>query len=43
MGARGQCSFNSVHENTKSQNLAILDPKDGDFALLQLNAKKEKK
>jgi hypothetical protein len=42
MGAIGLTGFNSVHENTKSQNFAILDPKNGDFALQQLNAKQEK-
>jgi hypothetical protein len=42
MNETGLVSFNSVHENTKSQDLAVLNPKNGDFALLQLNAKKEK-
>jgi hypothetical protein len=41
-GDTGLISFNFVCQNTKSQNFAILDPKNGDFALLQLNAKKEK-
>jgi hypothetical protein len=37
MGARGLCSFNSVRENTKSENLAILDSKNGDFDKLYLH------
>jgi hypothetical protein len=28
MGETGLISFNSVRENTKSQNLAMLDPKN---------------
>jgi hypothetical protein len=42
MGGIGLINFNSARQNTKSQILAILDPKNGDFTLLQLNAKKEK-
>jgi hypothetical protein len=42
MNETGLVSFNSVCQNTKSQNLAILDPKNGEFALLQLNEKKGK-
>jgi hypothetical protein len=42
MGDTGLASFNSVYQNMKSQNVANLDPKNGDFGLLQLNAKKEK-
>jgi hypothetical protein len=34
MDDTGLTGFNSARENRKSQNLAILDPKDGDFGPL---------
>jgi hypothetical protein len=37
MGDTGLASFNSVRENTKSQNLVILDLRNGDFDKLYLH------
>jgi hypothetical protein len=37
MGGIGLASFNSVCQNTKSQNLAILDQENGDFDKLYLH------
>jgi hypothetical protein len=34
MDDAGVTSFNSVYQNTKSQNFVILDPKNGDFGPL---------